>query len=123
MYVKTVDDYKEATGDVGINDSVKKTIMMQLLPPALKVATRDNLMAAQQSFRDVNPEYLKTVIVQRCEFDEAAMGSAIPMDAAYLISESARRVSFHLSREMKKPDMRIPTTLRFILHLCYSSVY
>ena len=38
-------------------------------------------MAAQQSFKDVNPDYLKTVIVQRCEFDEAAMGSAIPMDA------------------------------------------
>jgi hypothetical protein len=38
-------------------------------------------MAAQQSFKDVNPDYLKTVIVQRCEFDEAAMGSAAPMDA------------------------------------------
>ena len=55
--------------------------MMQLLPPALKIATRDTLMAAQQSFKDVNPDYLKTVIVQRCGFDEVAMGSAIPMNA------------------------------------------
>jgi len=55
--------------------------MMQLLPPSLKIATRDTLMAARQTFSQVSAEYLETIIVQRCEFDEAAMGSAIPMDA------------------------------------------
>ena len=54
--------------------------MMQLLPPALRVATRDTLMAARQTMVGVTPDYLST-IVQRCEFDEAVMGSAIPMDA------------------------------------------
>ena len=38
-------------------------------------------MAARTSFKEVSPDYLRTVIVQRCEFDEASMGSAIPMDA------------------------------------------
>ena len=63
--------------------ATRDTLISQfkLLPPSLKTATRDTLMAAQQSFKDVNPEYLKTVIVQRCEFDQAEMGSAIPMDA------------------------------------------
>ena len=75
------DDYEKATGDVGINDSTKKTILMQLLRASLRVATRDTLMAARQTFVSVSAEYLETIIVQRCEFDEAAMGSAIPMDA------------------------------------------
>ena len=78
---RVLDDYEEATGDCGINDSTKKTIMMQLLPASLRVATRDTLMAARQTFVGVSAEYLETIIVQRCEFDEAAMGSAIPMDA------------------------------------------
>ena len=55
--------------------------MMQLLPPALKVATRDTLMAARTTFAAVSAEYLETIIVQRCDFDDATMGSAIPMDA------------------------------------------
>ena len=49
QFQRVLDDYEEATGDVGINDSVKKTIMMQLLPPSLKTATRDTLMGAQQT--------------------------------------------------------------------------
>ena len=62
--------------------------MMQLLPPALRVATRDTLMAARQTFTQVSPEYLETIIVQRCEFDEAAMGSAIPMDAGVVDTQT-----------------------------------
>ena len=54
---------------------------MQLLTSSLKIATRDTLMAARQTFVGVSADYLETIIVQRCEFDEAAMGSAIPMDA------------------------------------------
>ena len=69
-------DYEEATGDPGV-----KTIMMQLLPASLKIATRDTLMAARQTFVGVSADYLQTIIEQRCEFDEAAVGSAIPMDA------------------------------------------
>ena len=37
-------------------------------------------MAAQQKMAEVTPEYSSTIIVQRCEFDEQAMGSAVPMD-------------------------------------------
>ena len=84
-----LDDYEEATGDCGINDSTKKTIMMQLLPASLRVATRDTLMAARQTFVGVSAEYLGTIIVQRCEFDEAAMGSAIPMDAGGVGTQGA----------------------------------
>ena len=42
QFQRLLDDYEEAAGDVGINDSIKKTIMMQLLPQALRVplATR-----------------------------------------------------------------------------------
>ena len=76
-----LDDYEEAAGDVGINDQVKKTIMMQLLPPSLKTATCDTLMAAHQTFKGVTPEYLSTITVQRCESDEATMGTAVTMDA------------------------------------------
>ena len=76
-----LDDYEESTVDCGINDATKKTIMMQLLPQALRVTTRDTLMAARQTFVSVSPEFLRTIITQRCEFDEAAMGSAVPMDA------------------------------------------
>ena len=61
---------------MGINDSAKKTIMMQF-----RIATRDALMAARQSFVSVSSDDIETIIVQRCEFDEAAMGTAIPMDA------------------------------------------
>ena len=64
-----------------INEAIKKTILMQLFPPALKIATRDTLMAARTTFASVSAEYLETIIVQRCEFDDATMGSAIPMDA------------------------------------------
>ena len=81
QFRRVLDDYEENSGDEGSNDSTKKTIMMQLLPPALRVATRDTLMAARQTFTQVSPEYLETIIVQRCEFDEAAMGSTIPMEA------------------------------------------
>ena len=45
--------------------------MMQWLPGPLKTATRDTLMAARTT---VKPDDLATVICQRCEFDEAAMG-------------------------------------------------
>ena len=55
--------------------------MMQSCPPALRTATRDTLMAARQTMTAVSPEYLATIVTQRCEFDEAAMGSAIQMDA------------------------------------------
>ena len=82
QFQRIMDDYEENTGDVGIKDSAKKTIMMQLLSPSLKVATRDALMAARTDFKEVSPDYLRTVIVQRCEFEEASMGSAIPMDLA-----------------------------------------
>ena len=81
QFQRVLDDYEEATGDNGINDQTKKTIMMQLLPAPLKTATRDTLMAARTIVKEVTPDYLATVICQRCEFDEAAMGSAIPMDA------------------------------------------
>ena len=81
QFRRVLDDYEEATGDPGINDSTKKTIMLHFLPLALKFATRDTLMVARQTFSQVSAEYLETIIVQRCEFDEAAMGSAIPMDA------------------------------------------
>ena len=60
QFRRVLDDYEENTGDVRINDSTKKTIMMQLLPPALRVATRDTLMAARQTFTQVSPEYLET---------------------------------------------------------------
>ena len=50
QFRRVLDDYEEATGDCGINDSAKKTIMMQLLPASLRVATRDTLMAARQTF-------------------------------------------------------------------------
>ena len=80
-FQRVLDDYEEAAGDVGINDQVKKTIMMQLLPPSLKTATCDTLMAAHQTFTDVTPESPSTIIVRRCEFNEAAMGIAVPMDA------------------------------------------
>ena len=32
QFRRVLDDYKEATGEVGIDDSTKKTLMMQLLP-------------------------------------------------------------------------------------------
>ena len=88
QFQRMLDDYEEATGDCGINDATKKTIMMQLLPQSLRVATRDTLMAARQTFVSVSPEYLRTIITQRCEFDEVALGSAIPMDAG-AVAESA----------------------------------
>ena len=80
QFRRVVDDYEQSTGDPGINGSTK-TIMMQLLPAALKIATRDALMAARQTFVGVSAVYLETIIVQRCELDEAALGSDIPMDA------------------------------------------
>ena len=50
-------------------------------------------MAARQTFVGVSADNLETIIVQRCEFDEAAMGSAIPMDAgaveAAVVTEDA----------------------------------
>ena len=62
-----VDDYEEGTGDVGINDATKKTIMMQLLPHDPRKATCDMLMAARRSMAAVTPDYLSTIIVQRCD--------------------------------------------------------
>ena len=56
--------------------------MTQILPRELKKASRDTLMAAWQMMAQVSPDYLSTIIVQRCEFDEASMESAIPVDAA-----------------------------------------
>ena len=76
-----LDDYDEAAGDTGIKELTKKANMMQLLPVALKTATRDTLMAARTTVKEVSPDYLATVVCQRCQFDEAATGSAIPMDA------------------------------------------
>ena len=32
QFRRVLDDYEEATGECSINDSTKKTIMMQLLP-------------------------------------------------------------------------------------------
>ena len=61
--------------------------MMQLLPPAPKIATRDTLMATRQTFAAVSAKYLETFSVQRCDFDDAAMGSAIPMDAGGVDSQ------------------------------------
>ena len=55
QFQKLLDDYEEVTGDCGINDSTKKTIIMQLLPQSLRVATRDTLMAARQTFVSVSP--------------------------------------------------------------------
>ena len=55
--------------------------MMQLLPSSLNIAIRYTLMAARQTFVGVSADYHGTIIVQRCEFYEALMGSAIPMDA------------------------------------------
>ena len=46
-------------------------------------------MAAQQTFKDVRPDYLRTILVQRCELDEASMGSAIPMDAGAVETAAA----------------------------------
>ena len=87
QFRRAFDDYEEATGDVGINESTKKTIVMQLLPPALKVATRDTLMAARQAFAAVSAEHLQTTIVQRCDSDDATIGSAIPMGAGGVDSQ------------------------------------
>ena len=88
-----MDDYEEATGECGINDSTKNIIMMQLLPASLKVAIRDilwrrtrHLLACPQT------EYLETIIVQRCEFDEFAMGSAIPTELMHMMMRA------HLAR-------------------------
>ena len=68
VFDRILDDYEEATGDVAINDATKKTIMMQLCPPALRKATRDTIMAAQKTMKSVTPDDLHTIIVQRCEF-------------------------------------------------------
>ena len=46
-FQRILNDYEEAIGDVGINRSTKKTIMMHFLPQSLRVATRDTLMAAR----------------------------------------------------------------------------
>ena len=89
QFQRVLDDFDEATGEPGINDSTKKTIMMQLLPPALRVATRDTLKFARQTFTGVFADYLQTNIVQRGEVDEAAMGSAIPMDAGIVDAAAA----------------------------------
>ena len=93
QFQRMLDDYGEATVDCGINDATKKTIMMQLLPQPLRVATRDTLMAARQTFVSVSPDYLRNIITQCCEFDEAALGGAIPMDAraveAAVVTEDA----------------------------------
>ena len=48
QFQRFLDDNEEATGDVGINDSIKTTIMMQLLPQPLRGATRDTLMATRR---------------------------------------------------------------------------
>ena len=63
--------------------------MMQFLPQSFRVATRDTLMAARKTFVGVSADYLETIIVQLCEFDEAAMGSAIPMDAGSVDAAAA----------------------------------
>ena len=89
QFQRALDDYEEATGDAGINDQTKKTIMMQLLPPALKSATRDTLMAARYTVVSVSPDYLATVICQRCEFDDAAMGNSVPMEAGAVADQAA----------------------------------
>ena len=55
------EDYKEATGDCGINSATKRAIMMQVLPPDLAVAVRNTVMAAQKTMASVTPEYLEAV--------------------------------------------------------------
>ena len=67
---EALEDYEEATGQPGINDSTKRAIMMQVLPPELGIAVRNTVMAAQKTMATVTPDYLYTVIQQRCEFDE-----------------------------------------------------
>ena len=61
QFQRMLDD-EEATGDCGINDATKKTILMQLLPQSLWVAPRDSLMAARETFVSVSPDYLRTSI-------------------------------------------------------------
>ena len=78
VFDRVLDDYEEATGDVAVNDATKKTIMMQLWPPALRKATRDTIMAAQKTMKSASSDYLHAIIVQRCEFDDAALEAALP---------------------------------------------
>ena len=55
-FQRVLDDYDEATGELGINDQTKKTRMIQLLPGPIKTATRDSLMAARTTVKEVTPE-------------------------------------------------------------------
>ena len=54
-FERILDDYEEATGQEAVNEGTKKTIMMQLLPTDLQRATRDTLMAARQTMKEVTP--------------------------------------------------------------------
>ena len=105
QFQRLLHDYEEPTGECGISDSTKKTIMMQLLPPALWVATPDTLLAARQTFVGVSPDYLASIIVQRCEFDEAAMGNAIPIDAGLVDAAAAADDAGSLGQRGVEPGL------------------
>ena len=68
-------------------------------------------MAARQTFVGVSAEYLETIIVQRCEFVEAAMGSAIPVDAGGVDTHSAADEAGSLGQRGVEPAsaMAAPT--------------
>ena len=80
QFERAMDDYHDVTGEEGINEGTRKTIMMQLLPAALVKATLDTVQAMQKDIKTISWTLLSTTICQRCEFDEAAMGSAVPME-------------------------------------------
>ncbi len=73
-----MDDYGEANG--GPDDTI--------VSPAVRLATRDTFTAVRKAFAGVDREYLKAIIVQRCELDAAAVGRAIPMSNPAVKPES-----------------------------------
>ena len=83
-FEQALEEYAEATGTEGINEDTKKTIMMQICPPELREATRDTIMAAQKTQQTISANYLTTIPKQRCEFDDAALGEAVLMDAGHV---------------------------------------
>ena len=94
--------------------------MMQLLPQSLRVATRDTLMATRQTFVSVSRDYLATIIVQRCDFDEAAMGRAIPIDSGGVDAQDdagsfgQRSVGPRLGKGGGYRAPAVPTTRKFL---------
>ena len=88
-FERALEEYTEATGTEGINEATKKTIMIQICPPELRKGVRDTIMAAQKTQHSITSIYLHTIIKQRCEFDDAAMGEAVPMDANQVDEDDA----------------------------------